>query len=92
MFMRITRTQVDSSRFDEVMAMGKDVIAAAKTLPGFQSAYIGGDRSSGRGAIVTIWDTREHAQFDRAAVGDVVTRAQDLGVRMEAPEIFELSE
>ena len=93
MFLRITRTQVDSARYQEAMNLSEEIIAAARQLPGLQGIYVAGDASAGRGVIATLWDTREHAQIDRAGpvLGEVVGRAQALGVQMEDPEIYEVS-
>ena len=90
MYMRVTRTRIEPSKYDEGMRLAEDVLAAGRTLPGFQGLYAAGDRSSGRGMVVTLWDTQEHANFSRDALGDVIQRAQALQMQMEAPEIYEV--
>jgi hypothetical protein len=91
MFLRVTRTRTDTARFDQVMSLSQEVIDAVKKQPGLKNVYMAGDASSGNGVIVTVWDTKQHAQFDRAVLGDIVSRAQGLGAQIEAPEIYEIS-
>ncbi len=90
MFLRITRARFDPAKSDQVTSLAQDVVTAAKKLPGFQSVYQASDASSGQAVIVSAWDSREQAQFDRATMGDIVSRAQSMGVQLEAPEIYEI--
>ncbi len=93
MYMRISRGRFDPARYDEISPVGREVDAAVQALPGCQHTHSGTDRNTGRFVSVSIWDTAEHANFSREAaggLGDVVRRAQALGVQVEPPEIYEL--
>jgi hypothetical protein len=90
MYLRITRGRFDPARYNEVMGIVQDVVTALHRQPGFQTYYNGVDRTAGTIAAVSTWDTEEHARFDRAVLGDVVSRLQDLGVQLAAPEIYEV--
>lgn len=90
MYLRVARTRVEPSRIDEVRNLSADLQTALQQLPGFQTLYSGIDRSSGRGVIVSVWDTEEHAQFSREALGTVLSRSQDIGLTLEAPEIYDV--
>lgn len=90
MYLRITRGRFDPARADEFIALAADTDAALRRLPGFQSAIHAVDRRGGRSAIVTTWDTEEHARVDRAALAGIVARVQALGVQLEAAEIYEI--
>ena len=90
MFLRITRGRFDSAKSDQVTSLAPDVVTAAKKLPGLQSIYQASDASSGQAVIVSVWDSREHAQFDRSALGDVISRFQSMGGQLEAPELYEI--
>ena len=61
-----------------------------RPLPGFQQLHQGVDRTAGRAAAVSTWDTAEQAQFSRDALGDTIARLQALGVQFEPPEIYEV--
>ncbi len=90
MYLRISRTRVDPARFDEAQALRQDVVLAVRRLPGCQSVYQCADRSDGTGAVVSLWDTPEHARFSRETLGELMARTQALGVQVEPPEIYEV--
>ncbi len=89
MFLRCTRAQFDPAKADEVAAVGDDLKAALGKLPGIQHSHAALDRAAGRSITITLFDTREHAQFGREALGDIIARFQTAGVKMEAAEIYE---
>jgi hypothetical protein len=90
MYLRITRSRMDPAQADQGTRLAQDILTAAQQLPGLRGFYGGSDRASGQGIVVTLWDTREQAQFSRDALGDVVHRLRERGVQMEAPEIYEV--
>jgi heme-degrading monooxygenase HmoA len=91
MFLRITHTHIDPSKAAQANAIAQEVVNSIKRLPGFQHAYQAGDATSGEAVIVSLWDTREHAQFDRNALGDIVSRIQAMGAELDAPQIYEVN-
>ena len=91
MFLRITRASIEPAKASQVASLAQDVVDAVTKLPGCKQVYQAGDASSGQTAIVSLWDTKEHAQFDRAALGDTMRRIQATGVKLEAPEIYEVN-
>jgi hypothetical protein len=92
MFLRITRTTgpagLDADAVREIIA---DAAETLKQQPGFQRFVSGADEQAGTGAIVTLWETREDASFDRSILGSVPQRVADLGMTMAAPEVYEVS-
>jgi hypothetical protein len=90
MYLRITRARFDPSRADDVVPVASQVTAGARRLPGYQAIYQGLDRTAGTVAVVSVWDTEEHARFSRDNLGEVIGRLQALGVQMEPPEILEI--
>jgi len=104
MYIRLSRLSCDPSECDAVLTGAEQTNPALRNLPGLQSSYWGVDRATGAMIAVSIWDTREHASFSRedlvAAAGRTGTpnagpeaeqRLQMSGVRMDPPEVFELS-
>jgi hypothetical protein len=91
--MRVTRSRTDPSRLDEAVSqVGPDLQAAISRLPGYQSYTIAVDRASGQALSVSTWDTEEHARWSRdAAIGDLLSRLQTLGVQIDPPEFYEVT-
>ena len=90
MYIRITRGRLDPARYDEAAAFTEDLVAALRQQPGFQGYYGAGDRTNGTAVAISLWDTQEHAQVDRAALGDVIPRMQALGMQLEPAEVYEV--
>ncbi len=90
MYLRVTHAQFNPSRYNDVMPVAREVNTAIQQLPGCQGFYQGINRNAGTVAAVSIWDTEEHARFSRDALGDTLTRLQDLGVQLEPPRIYEM--
>ncbi len=92
MFLRIARSHVAPGTMSQaqIESLSQDVVAAIKQLPGLQHAYVASDVDTGHAVTVSLWDTREHAQFDRSAISSVVGRLQQAGVQLEASEIYEI--
>ena len=89
MFLRCTRAQFDPAKADDVSAIASDLKAALDRLPGIQHSHGALDRAGGKSITITIFDTREHAQFSRDALGDLIPRFQAAGMKLDAPEIYE---
>ena len=93
MYLRITRGRFDPARSDELLPLTREVDAAVLAMPGCQSVRSAVDRSGGRFAVVSHWDTLEQASFSRetdARTAEVVRRVVALGVQLEPPEIYEV--
>lgn len=104
MYIRLSRLFCDPGQCDEVLRGAEQTNGALRNLPGLQSSYWGVDRATGSMIAVSVWDTREHASFSRddliAAAGRAGSpnagpaaeeRLQTSGVRMDPPELFELT-
>ena len=90
MYIRVTRGQLDPTRYEELVAMAQDITAAINAVPGCQSIQYGGDRTSGQTITVTTWDTEEHARMTRdTALAAIMPRIQALGIQLNPPEIYE---
>ncbi len=88
MYLRITRGRFDPARYDDFIPVMRELSAALQRLPGYQDFYQGIDRNAGTAAVVSVWDTEEHARFSRDMLGEAMTRLQALGVQLEPPEIY----
>ena len=89
MFVRVVRGSIDLARYDDIVALADDFVAAFKRLPGFVSYQTGVDRSTGAFVSITTWETADAANFSRDDLGDVLQRFVALGARLDAPEVYE---
>jgi heme-degrading monooxygenase HmoA len=90
MYIRVTQGTNDPSRVDDVLALVRDAgLPAMRQQPGFRNAYVGVDRATGRGLVVSIWDTQEQANFTnspdfvarlRAAAGEQAVAAMQVTI------------
>ena len=90
MYLRLTRARFDPALADQVVPLASEVRAAMRRLPGLQHNHQGIDRAAGTVAAVSVWDSEEHANFSREALGEPIGRLRALGVQFEEPEIYEI--
>ena len=91
MYARITPIRADPARAEEAARFFEEQgLPALRRLPGFRH-YLGtGDRATGRGYAITLWDTAEQAAGLRDALAALGPRLQALGLQFEAPEVHEV--
>ena len=92
MHVRITRARFEMGLYDELVRISQELATAFQRQPGFQGCYNGLSRDTGVVVSVSLWDTEEHAQLDRAALGDLIVRIQSVGVQMESADVAEIYE
>jgi hypothetical protein len=93
MFLRIARShaQPGSLSQSQIDSLNKDILAALKRAPGFQHSYQATDMDGGHAVVISVWDTKEHAQLDRSSLGDVIGRIRQAGIEIDPPEIYEIN-
>ncbi|GAC1430080.1 MAG: hypothetical protein NVSMB65_03530 [Chloroflexota bacterium] len=91
MYLRITRGRFDAAKYDDLLRLTTAIGAAIRALPGCQSYQAGLDRTGGRSISISTFDTADHAQFARAALGEALTRLQALGLQLDPPELYEVA-
>ena len=90
MYMRITIGRFDPAKSEEVVRLSGEASAVVSRRPGFQHLHQGFDRNAGTTAVVSIWDTEEHARYSRDALGEVVSRLVAAGAQLDPPQIYEI--
>ena len=90
MYVRISRIQFDPDKYDEVMEIVRDVPELMRRQPGFVGYFAAAERTAGTGLAVSTWETEEKAWVSRAVLGDIVPRMHALGVKLDAPEVYEI--
>ena len=90
MYLRIIRAHFDPAAAEQVAVAIQEVPAALSQRPGVKRIGQGIDATVGTGAVVSIWDAEEQANFKCGALGEPIARLQALGVQFEQPQIYEL--
>ncbi len=90
MYLRISRGRFDTSKYDELLGLTEAILAAVRSQPGFQSYHGGANRAAGTLVAVSGWDSEEHANFPREALGAILPRLQTVGVQLEPADIYEV--
>ncbi len=90
MFVRISRLRFDPEKYDEVMAIVRDVPELMREQPGFVGYFAAAERTAGTILAISTWKTEVQAWVSRAVLGDIVPRMQALGVELDAPEVYEI--
>ena len=62
MYARVTNTQVVADKIDEAISVWRDKLEPRlKQTKGFKGVYVMGDRGTGKGLSITLWETKEDA-------------------------------
>lgn len=91
MYIRVTRGRFDPAKAAAVDAATPDIVTAVKALPGFRGYQGGLDRAAGTVLSITLWDDEAAANYPRQTLAPVAARLAELGVRLEAPQIVQVS-
>ena len=94
MFARLTVTQVQADKIDEVLKIMEDsVIPAAKSQKGFRGLYGLTDRKTGKGVTISLWDTEEDANATEQSgfYQEQVAKFKDLFTAPPIREGYEVS-
>jgi hypothetical protein len=87
MYVRVTRGHFDPSRYDEVKrAVDERLVPAITQLPGFRGYTGGVHHGAGTLVAISVWDEQEQAALIAGQRG----MFEELGVRFEAAEMFEV--
>ena len=90
MFIRLAQGNVDPSRLDDYLAVIRTALPTLRAQPGFQNAYIGLNRATGRSVIVATYDTEEHASIQPSP--EAIARLQAVGLEPEPLTVFEVTD
>ena len=62
MFARFTTVEVNVDKIDELIKLFEDsIVPAAKSQKGYRGAYLFTDRKTGKGYVISLWDSEEDA-------------------------------
>ncbi len=94
MFARIVTTHIHLGQMDDAIALFRDSIApAAQKQKGFKGIRLFTDRNSGKGVVVSLWETEDDLKANEAS-GYYQEQVNKLAPMLSAPperEAFEVS-
>jgi heme-degrading monooxygenase HmoA len=69
MYARVFTQRLVAGKADEAVAIWRDKVAPiAKQSKGFKGAYLVGDRATGKGLTITLWESEEDAEAMNASL------------------------
>jgi len=91
MKVRITRGTFDPGTSEvQLIALTEASADVIKKQPGFVSFQGALNRQAGTSVAISTWEDEDSANFPRETLGPVVSQIHDLGVQLEAPEIYDV--
>ena len=62
MYSRVINCQLKPDTFDQAISIWRQSIAPSlEHMPGFKGGYMTGDRHTGKGMVMTLWETQANA-------------------------------
>lgn len=91
MYARVFSSQLVSGKADEAVSIWRDKVApTAQQAKGFKGAFLLGDRGTGKGLTITLWETREDADAMNAALPQTQALFEGLFAAAPSLETFEV--
>ncbi len=91
MYARVISSQLLSGKTDDAVSIWRDKVAAIlKQAKGFKGAYLVGDRGTGKGLTITLWETKEDADAMNAALPQTLALFDGLFAAEPSIETFEV--
>jgi heme-degrading monooxygenase HmoA len=91
MFARVQTIHLPAEKLEEMTAVARQQLPAARALPGFRGFYSLIDRDNAKALVISLWQTEE----DLRQVGeDAVARertAAEVGIESPPSEVFEVA-
>jgi len=91
MYARVISSQLLSGKTDDAVSIWRDKVAAIlKQAKGFKGAYLVGDRGTGKGLTITLWETKEDADAMNAALPQTLALFDGLFAAQPSLETYEV--
>jgi heme-degrading monooxygenase HmoA len=91
MYIRVINSQLVAGKTDEAVSIWSDKVAPGlKQAKGFKGAYLVGNRETGKGITLTIWETKEDADAMNAALPQTLALFEGLFAAQPSLETFEV--
>ena len=91
MYARVISSQLVSGKTDEAVSIWTDKVAGVlKQAKGFKGAYLVGDRGTGKGLTITLWESKEDADAMNAALPQTLALFDGLFAAQPSLESYEV--
>lgn len=91
MYARVFGSHLVPGGADKAAAIWRDKVAPiAKQSKGFKGAYLMGDRETGMGLTITLWETKEDADAMNASLAQTQALFKDLFAEQPTLETYEV--
>ena len=91
MYARVFTSQLVSGKTDDAVSVWRDKVAPTiKQAKGFKGAYLVGDRGTGKGLTITLWETKEDADAMNALLSQNLALFEGLFVAQPSLETYEV--
>ena len=91
MYARVISSQVVAGKIDDATSIWRDKVAPGlKDAKGFKGAYLTGDRETGKGVTITLWETREDADAMNALLPQTLALFDGMFAGQPSLETYEV--
>jgi len=91
MYARVFNSNLVPGKADEAVAVWRDKVApVAKQSKGFKGAYLVGNRETGKGITITLWETMEDADAMNASLPQSLAFFEGLFAEPPTLETYEV--
>lgn len=88
MYARVTQFKIDPSRREEAVRITDErIIPGMKQDQGFKHIYVLGDKTTGDGMVVSIWDSQADLDANRTKIGQRFGELGDIIVNLTQPSL-----
>ena len=91
MYARVFSSQAVSGKTDDAISVWRDKVApGAQQVKGFKGAFLMGDRGTGKGLTITLWETKEDADAMNASLAQNMAFFEGLFTAQPSLETYEV--
>ena len=91
MYARVFSSQLVSGKTEDAVSVWRDKVAPTlKQAKGFKGAYLVGDRGTGKGLTLTLWETKEDADAMNASLAQNLALFDGLFAAQPSLETYEV--
>ena len=91
MYARVISSNLVVGKTDDAISIWRDKVAPmAKQSKGFKGAYLVGDRETGKGLTITLWETKEDADAMNATLPQNLALFEGLFTAQPSLETYEV--
>ena len=91
MYARVIKSNLVAGKTEDAVSLWRDKVAPTiKQAKGFKAAYLVGDRATGKGLTITLWETKEDADAMNASLPQTLALFDGLFAEQPSLESYEV--